>query len=300
MLDTRRLRIFCTVAEEGSFTAAAARLHFTQSAVSQQMAILEREVGTPLVDRRPRGIRLTPAGTLLAERARSLLNELAGLEQEVQRIGERPAAVHLGVFTTAGAHLVPLVVREYRQRHPDTQLVLHPSQPGELPAQLADGLITVGLSWDYDFAPRPDEGLLHHHLRDDPMCVLLPENHPRAAAPSVRLRDLSDEPWIARDHRAPYADALEVMCRIAGFEPDVVFRTEDYSALQGLVAAGVGVAVAPRLALVAQRPDIVAVPFEDPAFTRRIDAVTLLESARDPLVAALVDVLREVARPQVS
>lgn len=298
MLDTRKLRIFCTVAEEGSFTAAATRLHLTQSAVSQQMAILEREVGTPLVDRGPRGVRLTVAGTLLAARARSLLNELAGLEHEVRRIAERPAAVHLGVFTTAGAHLVPLVVRAYRQRHPGTQLVLHPSQPGELAAELADGVITVGMSWDYDFAPRPYEGLLHHHLRDDPMCVLLPESHPLAGHASVRLRDLCDEPWVARDHRPPYADALVAMCRITGFEPDVVFRTEDYSTLQGLVAAGVGVAVAPRLALVAQRPDIVPVPFADPAFTRRIHAVTLPESARDPLVTALVEVLREVARPQ--
>lgn len=299
MLDTRRLRIFCTVAEEGSFTAAAARLHFTQSAVSQQMAILEREVGTPLVDRRPRGIRLTAAGRLLAERARSLLNELAILEQELHRIGERPSAVHLGVFSTAGAHLVPLVVRAYRQRHPDTELVLHPCQPDELAAQLADGVVTAGLTWDYDFAPRPDDGLRRHHLLDDPLRVLVPDGHPLAAAAApLRLRDLASEPWVARAHRPPYADAFEVMCRITGFEPDVVFRTEDYSSLQGLVAAGVGLAVAPRLALVAQRPDVVALTFDEPGFSRRIDAATLPETARDPVVVALVDVLREAARPQ--
>jgi DNA-binding transcriptional LysR family regulator len=301
VLDTRRLRIFCTVAEEGSFTAAAARLHLTQSAISQQMAILEREAGIALVERCPRGIRLTQAGRLLAERARSLLSELATLEHELHRLGERPASVHLGVFSTAGAYLIPLVVQEYRQRHSDALLVLHACQPDELAAQLADGAVTVGLTWDYDFAPRPMDMLERHHLLDDPMCVLLPAGHPLAADPEqpLRLRDLAAEAWVARPHRAPYADAFEVMCRIAGFEPDVVFRTEDYPSLQGLVAAGVGLAVAPRLSLVAQRPDVVAVPFEEPAVSRRIHAATLPETRRDPLVGQLLDVLREVSAASV-
>ncbi|GAA1228117.1 LysR family transcriptional regulator [Pseudonocardia alaniniphila] len=300
MLDTRRLRIFCTVAEEGSFTAAAARLHLTQSAISQQMAILEREVGTALVERCPRGIRLTAAGRLLADRARLLLSELACLEHDLHRLGERPASVHLGVFSTAGAYLIPLVVQEYRQRHTETRLVLHPCQPDELAAQLADGAVTVGLTWDYDFAPRPLDMLERHHLLDDPMCVLLPAGHPLADhTEPLRLRDLGAEAWVARPHRAPYTDAFEVMCRIAGFEPDVVFRTEDYPSLQGLVAAGVGLAVAPRLSLVAQRPDVVAVPFDEPAFSRRIHAATLPETRRDPLVGQLLDVLREVSAASV-
>jgi DNA-binding transcriptional LysR family regulator len=204
--------------------------------------------------------------------------------------------VHLAVFSTAGAHLIPLVVQEYRQRHSDTQLVLHACQPDELAAQLGDGAVTIGLTWDYDFAPRHLDGLQCHHLLDDPLRVLLPAGHPLAGvAEPLRLRDLAAEPWVVRAHRAPYADAFEVMCRIAGFEPDVVFRTEDYASLQGLVAAGVGLAIAPRLSLVAQRPDVVAVPFDDPAFSRRIHATTLSETRQDPLAGQLLDVLREAS-----
>lgn len=289
MLDTRMLRIFSTVAEEGSFTAAAARLHLTQSAISQQMAILEREIGTALVERCSRGIRLTAAGRLLADRARLLLSEPACLEHDLHRLGERPASVHLGVFSTAGAYLIPLVVQqEYRRRHIETRLALHPCQPDELAAQLADDAVTVGLTWEYYFAPRPLDMLERHDLLDDPMCVLLPAGHPLADhTEPLRPRDLGAEAWVARPHRAPYADAFEVMCRIAGFEPDVVFRTEDYPSLQGLVAAGVGLAVAPRLSLVAQRPDVVAVPFDEPALSRRIHAATLPETRRDPLVGQL-------------
>src|ERR1700722_14756940 len=102
MLDSRRLEIYCAVAEEGSFTAAAARLHLTQSAVSQQIAILERDIGMLLMERIPRGIKLTPTGKLLNERARSLLREMSSLEQELRRMVVPPTKVKLGVFATAG------------------------------------------------------------------------------------------------------------------------------------------------------------------------------------------------------
>src|ERR1700723_748659 len=125
MLDTRRLEIFCAVAEEGSLTAAASRLHLTQSAVSQQVAILEGDIGVALLERVPRGVRLTPVGRLLAERAGTLMRDMAGLEQDLKRMVVPPTKVKLGVFATAGAHLVPMVVQKFRERHPDTQLVLH-------------------------------------------------------------------------------------------------------------------------------------------------------------------------------
>jgi DNA-binding transcriptional LysR family regulator len=299
MLDARRLEIFCSVAEEGSFTAAAARLHLTQSAVSQQIAILERDTGVALMERIPRGIKLTPIGKLLAERARLLLRDMAGLEQELRRMVVPPTKVKLGVFATAGAHLVPIVVQKFRQRHDQIQLVLHASQPEDLAAELANGIIDVGLTWDYDFLPRPTGNLLRQHLLDDPMCLLLPIDHPLAGETgALRLADLAAELWVVRGHTSPrYEDAFEVMCRIAGFEPTIAFRTEDYQSVQGLVAAHVGVAVAPRLSTAAQRPDIVVRPIKKPAFARRIDAVTLPESRDDPLVRQLLDLLGEVWMP---
>lgn len=296
MLDARRLEIFCAVAEVGSFTAAASRLHLTQSAVSQQIAILERDVGVPLMERVARGVRLTTVGTLLAERAQALLRDMAGLEQELRRVAVAPTQLRLGVFATAGAHLVPTVVQRFRQRHGGTQLVLRASQPDDLAAELANGVIDVGLTWDYDFLPRPMGNLSRRHLLNDPLCLLLPRDHPLAnEAGPLRLADVADEPWVVRGHTSPRdEDAFAVMCRIAGFEPNIVFRTEDYQSVQGLVAAHVGVAVAPRLATAAQRPDIVVRTMEGPAFARRIDAVTLAEAPHHPLARQLLDLMAEI------
>jgi molybdate transport repressor ModE-like protein len=301
MLDARRLKIFCAVAAEGSFTAAANRLHLSQSAVSQQIAILEREVGTPLVERLPRGVGLTAIGKVLAERGQSLLREMAGLEQELRRLADPPTRVTLGVFSTAGAHLVPVVVRKHREQFPDTQLILHASQPEDLESELAEGLIDVGLTWEYDFLSRPMGALYRQHLLNDPLCLLLPGGHMLADCPGpIRLADVSHEPWIVRGHRPPYRDAFEVMCRIAGFEPDVAFRTEDYQSVQGLVAAGVGLAVVPRLSMTAQRPDIVVRLIDKPRFTRRIEAVVLPQADRNRLAQELLLLLQETLSGDLS
>lgn len=294
MLDARRLRIFCVVAAEGSFTGAASRLHLTQSAVSQQIAILERELGIPLLERLPRGVGLTAIGKVLAERGQSLLREMAGLEQELRRLAEPLARVVLGVFSTAGAHLVPVVVQKFRKQYPDTLLIVHASQPEDIEAELAEGLIDVGLTWDYDFLARPMGALYRQHLLNDPLCLLLPDGHPLAERPGpVRLADVAHEPWVVRGHRPPYREAFEVMCRIAGFEPDVAFRTEDYQSVQGLVAAGIGLAVVPRLSMTAQRPDVAVRAIHKPGFTRRIEAVVLPQADRNRLAWELLSLLQE-------
>ncbi|MGC1304406.1 MAG: LysR family transcriptional regulator [Caulobacteraceae bacterium] len=296
MLDSRRLEIYCAVAEEGSFTAAALRLHLTQSAVSQQIAILERDVGITLMERVARGVKLTPAGQFLAKRARALLRDMAALEQDLHRQADPPRKVTLGVFATAGAHLVPILVRKYRERYPETQLVLQGSQPEDLAAELVAGKIDVGISWDYDFLMRPLGDLHRRHLLTDPMYLLLPREHPLAGETGpIQLADMADEAWVVRTHRSPrYEDAFEVMCRIAGFEPRIAFRTEDYQSVQGLVAASVGVAVAPRLSIRAQRPDIAVRPIHAPTFARRIEAITLPGSHANPLAQQLLELLEEL------
>jgi DNA-binding transcriptional LysR family regulator len=109
----------------------------------------------------------------------------------------------------------------------------------------------------------------------------------------IRLVDVAHEPWVVRGHRPPYREAFEVMCRIAGFEPDVAFRTDDYQSVQGLVAAGVGLAVVPRLSMTAQRPDIVVRQIHEPDFTRRIEAVVLQQTDRNQLARELLSLLQE-------
>ncbi|MFI6347394.1 LysR family transcriptional regulator [Streptomyces sp. NPDC050560] len=297
VLDVRRLRVFLTVVEEGSFTAAAQRLYLTQSAVSQQVAALERDLGTPLLHRFARGVRPTPAGEVLAARSRGLFGDLTRIEQEVRSLGEGPAVIRLGAFATAGIELLPLALRTFRSRHPDVDVALGAAHADAPHADLRDGRLDTLLTWEYDVAPQPVEsGLAQRHLPDDPLRVLVPHDHPLARRDTAALDELAAERWIVRAHRAPYADAHETMCRIAGFEPEVAFRTDDYQSLQGLVGAGLGVALAPALSLSPHRDDVRVLRLTAPVFARRVTALTLSEPPTGTPVRDLLDILCETAR----
>lgn len=296
MLDVRRLEIFVAVAEEGTFTAAAQRLYLTQSAVSQQMSALEREVGVSLLRRVSRGVTLTPAGEVLAARAKGLFSEISTIEQEVRTFADGPQEIRLGAFTTVGVELLPAALKAFAARRPDVRVVLRPVHGEDILTRLRQGDIHVLLVWDYDFAPRPvDSGLSRLNLPDDPLRVVLPVDHPLAGEQHIELASLAGERWVVRAHRAPYENAYETMCRIAGFEPDIAFRTDDYQPLQGLVAAGMGVSLVPGLSLVPHRDDIVSLPLGTPAFSRRVTAVTLADASRSTPVAEFLDVLRASA-----
>lgn len=297
VLEIRRLQIFAAVAEHGSFTAAAEALFLTHSAVSQQMALLERQLGVALVVRGPRGVELTEAGKLLAERGTAVLGTLQAIEREVTDLRTQPASVRLGAFPTAGGDLIPRAVQMFRSRHPHTAIELRSARAADMPAFLRDGSVHLGLVWDYDFLPRttaPDLEWLH--LADDPLCMLLPDGHPHAGGAAVSLADFAAEQWVVRGHHAPYDEAFGILCRLAGFEPEVGFVTEDYLSAQGLVAAGIGVSVAPRLALVAVRPGVTVVPLADPAPRRRIGTVRLRQAVHPPAAHNLLEILRDVAR----
>lgn len=293
LLDARRLQIFSAVAEHGSFTAAAEALFMTHSAVSQQMALLERQLGVPLMIRGPRGIELTEPGKVLSERSTGLLGTIANIEQEMADLKVAHAYVRLGAFPTAGADLIPRVVREYQKRFPETKIVLRSAHASEMPSNLRDGSIHLGLVWDYDFDPLSVPADIEWiHLADDPMCVLVPSDHPVAGESEVELRELAGENWVVRGHRPPYEEAFTTLCRLAGFEPHIGFVTEDYPSAQGLVAAGIGISAAPRLALVAQRPDVVAVSIAGQAPCRRIAAVRLLDANHPEAARHMLEVLR--------
>lgn len=296
MLDLRRLSILVTVAEGGSFTAAAERLYMTQSAVSQQMSLLERDVGIDLFRRLPRGVELTAAGKLLTSRARALLAESLAVEQELHRLAYGGREVRLAAFVSAGVELLPQTFRAFMRRSPDSKLVVRDTS-GEALSLLGNGEVDAVLMWDYDFEPLPpDHRFARIHLADDPMMVVLPADHPRAGQERVRLADLAAEKWVTRAHRALYGqEPYEKMFRIAGFEPDVVFRAADYQILQGMVATGMGVSLAPRLSLYPHRPDVCVRPMAEPSFARAITVWTLPQTAAASPVAELIEALREAA-----
>ncbi|MCE7002065.1 LysR family transcriptional regulator [Kibdelosporangium philippinense] len=296
MLEVRRLQIFAAVAERGSFTAAAEALYMTHSAVSQQMALLERQLGIPLMVRGPRGVELTEAGRLLADRSASVLGSIAAIEQEMRDLTKQQTHVRLGVFPTAAADLIPRVVKEFQRRHPDIRVRLRSAHATDIPAALRDGEIQLGLIWDYDFLPRTIPADIERlPLVDDPLCVLVPAQHPLAAESEVDLVELAGETWVVRGHEPPYEQAFATMCRLAGFEPQIGFVTEDYLSAQGLVAAGIGVTAVPRLALVALRPDVAAVPIGGIKPYRRIAAVRRKDVEHSAAALQLLEVLRDVA-----
>jgi molybdate transport repressor ModE-like protein len=297
MLDVRRLQVFAAVAEEGSVTAAAQRLYLSQSAVSQHVQALERELGVPLLRRVARGVLLTPAGAALTERAKDLFGRLATAEQEVRAYADGPPEVRLGAFATAGVELLPQALRTFRTRRPEVRVLLNPLHTDDPPVGLRDGSIHTLLTWEYDFAPHPtDPALVQWHLPHDPLRVVLPADHPLASQREAALADLADERWVVRAHRPPYADAYERMCRLAGFEPAVAFRTDDYQSLQGLVAAGLGVSLAPALSLLPHREGIAVLRLARPAFSRRVTALTLTDPRPGTPVRDLLEILAETAR----
>jgi DNA-binding transcriptional LysR family regulator len=294
MLDVRRMRVLREVAERGSIAAAAQALAFTPSAVSQQIATLEREAGVALVERGPRSIRLTAAGRALVEHTDGILASLEAAEAEIHAIaGVRGGMLRLASFPTAYATLMPAAITEFRARHPGVELTLTEADPLNSVARLKSGELDLALLYEYDYVPLPDDDAVEKiALTDDPIRVLLPLGHPAAKRRAVPLDSLCDEHWITSTARSSCHEFVARSCRASGFEPDVGFESDDHGVWQGLVAAGVGVALAPDLALENLHPGVVARPVALHPLKRRI-YVAFRGGGRSPAIEAMLDVLRE-------
>jgi DNA-binding transcriptional LysR family regulator len=297
MLDVRRLRVLAEVARHGSFTAAAEALSYTPSAVSQQIAALEREAGTVLVERGARGVALTEPGRLLAAEAEQILGRLAAAELELQALaGLRAGLLRLGWFATAGATLMPRTIAEFQRRHPEVELDLFEGDPDECVPRLRARELELALIYQFELEPAVAADLERVHLLDDPLNVGLPADHRLARRRRVRLTDLAGERWIQGVRSGATAEVLPRACRLAGFEPAVAFRTDDRIAVEGLVAAGVGVALIPQLTLPTVRPDITVRPLEASGLRRSVLAALPAGAYRPPGAAAMLEVLREVCQ----
>jgi DNA-binding transcriptional LysR family regulator len=298
MLDVRRMRVLREVAARGSFSAAAEALSFTQSAVSQQVAALEREAGATLVERGPRGIRLTDAGRALVAHADAILARIVAAEEELAAIaGLRGGRLRLASFQSAGATLVPRAVAEFRERHAGVELAMIEAEPEEACEHLRSGEIDLALV--YDFEPIPgmlEDELELTHLIEDPYDAILPRDHRLAERRVLRLADLASEPWIASTERCGCRQITERACQEAGFEPRVAFEADETLAAQALVAAGVGVTVLPRLALATVHPGVVVRPLRRDAVVRRIWAARPAAGYRSPASEAMVQILGDVAK----
>lgn len=296
MLTLDRLHALHAVATLGSVTSAADALRLTPSAVSQQLAKLQREVGQRLVEPYGRGVRLTSAGLLLAERARTILAEVEGAESELDR--QRDVVVgefQVGAFATASQAILPGVLARLTRDHPRLELRLSERQPDESLPLVAAGHLDLAVVNDWADARLvlPDT-LSYRVIAHDPVDLLVPADHPLAARPVVELTELADEPWITWPHGSICHDWLSRTLRRHGLAPQIRHTAAEHATQLALVAAGLGVAVVPRLGR-GERDGAVAVRLE-PSFSRTIAAVWRTIAGDRPAVVATVAALAEAAR----
>lgn len=312
MLNVNRLRILREVAHRGSFSAAADALSYTQSAVSQQIAALEAEVGMTLLERRPRGVSLTAAGQTLVGHAESVLADLDAAEAALAAIaGLRGGRLRMASFPTAGATLMPLAIATFRARHPAVELTLAEGEPEQVAPRLRTGELDLALLFEFD-PSSPDErvgdptradgpellpggSLKRVQLLEDPLYLALPRGHRLADRRRLRLEDLREEAWIQTSRESPCARHVVRCCHAAGFEPHVSFQSDDYQTVQGLVGAGVGVALIPELALSTVREDIAIRALSPRPPARQVIAATAAGARLLPAAPAMLSVLEEVA-----
>ncbi|HEX5310138.1 MAG TPA: LysR family transcriptional regulator [Solirubrobacteraceae bacterium] len=296
MLNVGRLRVLVEVARRGSFSAAAEDLSYTQSAVSQQIATLEAEVGLTLLERHARGVRLTAAGEALCEHAEGVLARLEAAEADLAAIaGLRAGRLRMASFPTAGATLMPLAIANFRAAHPDVELTLAEGEPEQIAPRLRSGELDLALLFEF---AEPLEGMgamRRVGLLEDPMCLALPGSHPLAGKSDLRLEDLSGEAWVQTSLASPCALHVVRSCHVAGFEPNVAFESDDYQTVQGLVAAGVGVALIPELALSVVREDIAIRALSPAPPQRQVFAAAPADARLSPATPAMIEILRLTA-----
>ena len=283
MLDTTRMFTLRAVAEHGSITAAASALGYTTSAVSQQIAKLEKEAGQPLLERHARGIVLTDAGRSVVKHTERILIELEAADAELAEIkGLRAGVLALGTFPTAGSSLLPLVVKEFKTRHPGVELKVLSGRFAYLVDALRRRETELSLLWDYEWNRVDDPTLTYHHVMNDPTVLLVSERHRLADRDSIRIAELRDESWVVRADDHPVAQTLEKLCQQGGFTPRTSVFAHDYGEVQAMVAVELGVAIAPRLAVLNLRPDVRSIPLATRPPQRRILVAHLTERRLSP------------------
>ena len=286
MLDVTRLRVIDAVARHGSVTAAARELHYSQPSVTHHLGRLEAETGAQLLQRVGRGIRLTAAGQLLADRAAEIIGRIDAADAELAaHVGLSAGRVRLAGFSSAVGSLVPAAVGALASRHPGLQISLTDTHPPEALELLRTGRIDVAIIFRYDETEPEPSGVRLHHLLDDPLYLLSTQREPT-------LGGLRDATWIAGCDRC--RSHLMSLCAEEGYEPRIGYISDDMVVMQALVAAGLGVTTIPGLALRVHRADGI-VARELPGSQRHVYAATYGEPPDPPAIAALLTALADAA-----
>ncbi|TQM37282.1 DNA-binding transcriptional LysR family regulator [Pseudonocardia cypriaca] len=278
------LKVLAAVARHGSVTEAARELHYSQPSVSHHLSRLEAATGAKLVQRVGRGIRLTPEGQLLANRAAEILGRVDAAANELAaQVGLQAGRVRLAANASTLSTIVPKAAASLAQAHPGLELSLFDQHPVEALQMLRHGEIDVAIVFRYADAPVEEEGLRLVHIGDDPIHLI-------SRRPDDSLANHRHSAWIGGCARCQ--NELTAMCRYEGFTPRIASHSDDMVVVQALVAAGMGVTTLPGLALRAhRRPDIHATVLT--SFHRQIYAATYGEPPDPPAVAAVLAALTE-------
>ena len=251
--DVQALRVVRAIADEGSITAAAASLGYSQPALSQQMKRLEQRLGVPVIERVGRSVRLTEAGRVLARHAPAVTTALDAAAGELAELrGLRAGRVRLIAFPSASPTVVPRLLSDLAEHHPGITITYVEAEPPEAVEAVREDRADIALTFSYP-GDRDDphgssaRGLAVRAVGSDDLLAVLPEGHPAAAGERVEVAELADENWIAGCPRC--RGHLLELCGRAGFEPRIGFETDNFVAVEGLVAQGIGVATLPRMAV---------------------------------------------------
>ncbi len=291
-LDPRRLLVLDAVVRQGSFAAAAEALSLTPSAVSQQIAALERECGTRLIERNRRVIRFTDAGEQLSRRAAALRELLDAASDDLASLRSNDrGGLSIGIFESAARGLLRSSLKRFAVSYPDVEVAVHEVEPGSAFEDLRRGELDSAVTHSYSLAPRaiPDD-LVATEVGEDPLLLVCPQTVRRP----TRLADLGAERWIGPT--TEYCrQTLLLACRGAGFEPRIESTTSDYRLAEQLAAAGLGIALAPSLTL-NDRPLAATVRYRLPEVgVRRITAWRTQTNCRRQRIDALVGELQRSA-----
>jgi molybdate transport repressor ModE-like protein len=295
-LDVRRMRVLREVAERGTIAAAARALAFTPSAISQQLAALEREAGVALLDRRGGRVRLTEPGRRLVARTEAILAELEAASAELAAVAaEVTGDVHVAAFPSAERALLAPAVAALAGRHPDVKVRTTELEPElSLPA-LRLGDADLAIAHEDTGSPAPHDARLERvDLLEEPLRVVLPAGHP-ADADAVALERLAGERWVATPPGTACRAMVDRACGVAGYVPEVPFQANEFSVLAAFVAAGLGVALIPEIALGAFGDGTVVRAVADVPVARRIYVAARRGGLERPALAAMVAALSDAA-----
>lgn len=297
-MSPESLRLLHLIGEAGALTGAADELGLSTPAVSQQLARLEDDLDLSLVDRGPRGARLTPAGRVLAAHGRLIDEEthraadsLAGLR------GQHLERLRIGAIHAAALHLLPQALTALHHRYPGAEVSVADLLSVDAIDAVVDDRLDVALMAVVDDPPTWPQGIVGHDVLRDPLIVVLPDDHPlvlaRPEARTLSLSRLRDEPWVVISSGMAARAQFDRAAAAAGFVPAVRSQTESYDIAQALVGTGYGVAMISRLAHTAVEGT--AVRAVRPALSRRLVAVTRADHSLTPLVQVVLGLLADVS-----